>query len=86
MHVANVVAAGIAAVLANRFDKRDDLHVTDGAANLNNGDIGTQCSKAADALLDFVGDVRNYLHRLAEVVTTALLSNHLGVDGARCRI
>ncbi len=34
------------------------------------------------AALDLVGDVRNDLHRAAEIVAAALFADHLGIDAA----
>ena len=45
--------------------------------------ITTSMSVAAhgqDAVLDLVGDVRDHLHGVAEVVAATLLGDHLGVD------
>ena len=33
-----------------------------------------------DELLDRVGDVRDHLHRRAEIVAAPLLGDHLGID------
>ena len=42
--------------------------------------------KFANAVLDFVGDVRNDLHRFAEVIAAALLQDHAFVDLAAGQI
>ena len=41
---------------------------------------------SADAAFDLVGDVRNHLHRAAEVVAAPFFADHLGVDAARREI
>jgi hypothetical protein len=51
------------------------LDVADGAADLDQRDVDAPCA-ATDAALDLVGDVRDDLHRLAEVVAATLLADH----------
>ena len=58
------------------------LDVADRAAQLADQDVGV-AGAAADRLLDLVGDVRDHLDRLAQVVAAALLGDDRGVDLAR---
>ena len=70
--------------LAYGFDKRQGLDVAHGAANL--GDDKVILARGAEQLhvtLDLVGDVGDDLHRLAQVVATALLVDDALVDAAR---
>src|SRR6266446_7217848 len=79
MDVEDVLASMIPSELANRFEKRQTLDVADRATNFNDDDVGT-IGGIEDAPLDLVGDVRNYLHRSAEVVALAFLLNDGVVD------
>jgi GAF domain-containing protein len=45
--------------------------------------VAADAGAALDEFLDLVGDVRNHLHRLAEVVAATLLLEHALVDLAR---
>ena len=82
MDVAHVVAADEVAELADRLEERQDLDVADGAADLGDDDVDVVAGDAFDAPLDLVGDVRDDLHGLAEVVATALGGEHGLVDRA----
>ena len=79
MDVADVVAAERDAHLPDRFEERQRFDVADGAADFDDRDVGA-CDAGADLLLDLVGDVRNDLHRAAEIVAAALLADHRFVD------
>ena len=72
--VADVVAADVVAELADGLEERDDLDVADRAADLDDHDVDLLGGQAADALLDLVGDVRDDLHGLAQVVAAAFLA------------
>ena len=51
------------------------------AANFGDDDVGfAVLGKHADAILNFVRNVRNHLHGLAEIVASALLLDHQLVD------
>ena len=80
--VADVVPAGLLAELADRLEEREDLDVADGPADLGDDDVDVVGGDAADAPLDLVGDVRDDLHGLAEVVAATLGGEHGLVDRA----
>ena len=82
MDVADVVAPGLLAELPDRLEEREDLDVADRAADLGDHDVDVVGGDAADAPLDLVGDVRDHLHRLAEVVAAPLGGEHRLVDRA----
>ena len=61
--------------MASRNGRR--LDVADGAADLDDHDVGVLgLGERADAVLDLVGDVRDDLDGLAEVLAAALLGDH----------
>ena len=72
MQVADVVAADVEAELADGLEEREDLDVADGAAHLGDDDVDLVGGEPVDAALDLVGDVRDHLHGLAEVVAAPL--------------
>ena len=60
--------------LADRFQKRQTFDVAGGAADFRDDDVGLGLvGKLADPVFDFVGDVRNDLHGVAEVIAAAFL-------------
>ena len=80
--VADVVAADVEAELPDRLEEREDLDVADRAADLGDDDVDVVGGEPVDAPLDLVGDVRDHLHGLAEVVAAALGGEHRRVDRA----
>ena len=86
VHVADVVATDVEAELPDRLEERKDLDVAHRAADLGDDDVDVVTSEARDAALDLVGDVRDHLHGLAEVVAAALRGEHRGVDRAGGRV
>jgi hypothetical protein len=74
-----LLAPDLDAHLADRLQERQRLDVADGAADLDQGDVGVVGAEP-DAVLDLVGDVRDHLHGAAEVVAAALLADHALVD------
>ena len=82
VHVEDVVAADVLAELPDRLEERQDLDVADRAADLGDHDVDVVGGEREDALLDLVGDVRDHLHGLAEVLALALLGEHRLVDRA----
>ena len=81
--VADVVPADVPPELADGLNERNDLDVADGAPDLDDDDVDVLVGQAPDAVLDLVGDVRDDLHRPAEVVSPALLVDDGAVDAAR---
>ncbi len=76
--------------LAHRLDERRALDVADSSAELDDADVGLlarlvdgDARDALDPVLDRVGQVRDDLHRLAEVVAAALALDDVLVDLAR---
>ena len=65
--VADVVAAELQAHLPDRLEERQRLDVAHRAADLDDRHLGV-AGAALDEGLDLVGDVRDDLHRAAEVV------------------
>ncbi len=73
--------------LAHGFEEGQGFDVAHRAADLDDGHVhrvlGADARAALDVFLDLVGDVRDHLHRLAQVVAAALLLQHGLVDAAR---
>ncbi len=67
--------------LANRLQERLGLDVAHGTADFDQRHIGIACT-LDDAALDLVGNMRNHLDGRTQVVTTALLAQHVGVNAA----
>ena len=80
MHVADVVATDVEAELPDGLEEREDLDVAHRAADLGDDDVDVVAAQDADAPLDLVGDVRDDLHGLAEVVAPTLGGDHRRVD------
>jgi hypothetical protein len=80
MDITAVLAADIEGELANGFQKRLTFDVADCAANLGDDDVDARLSQLVDAVLDLVGDVRNDLHGLAEILAAPLLLDHRQVN------
>ena len=76
----DVVAADVVAHLAGGLEERQRLDVADGAADLGDDDVDVVAAHREDAVLDLVGDVRDDLHGVTEVVAAALLGDHARVD------
>ena len=86
MHEAHIFTARIQAQLTDGFQERQDFYIADRAAYLHDYDIHIVCAELEDALLDLVGDVRDDLDGLAEIVATPLGFQHREIDGAGCGV
>lgn len=75
----DVVAADFVADLADGLQEREGLDVADGPADLGDDDVDVRGRHAADAVLDLVGDVRDDLDGVAEVLAAAFLGDDGGV-------
>ena len=84
VHKGAVVGPHLQAHLAHGLQERQRLDVAHGTADFNDGNIhrvrGSPAGAPFDEILDFIGDVRNHLHRFAQVVATALFLQHAFVD------
>ena len=87
VHKRRVVGAHAQAHLAHGLQERQRLDVSHRAADFDNGHIHgigrADAGAALDEFLDFVGDVGNDLHGLAQVVAAALFLQHGLVNLAR---
>jgi hypothetical protein len=78
------VAALVDLELAQRLQERQRLDVADRAAHLGDDELDVlRIGDQLDAALDLIGDVRDDLNRVAQVVATALAADHRVVDRAR---
>ena len=79
MHVQNIFAAEVPAELAHRFEERQALDIADRPADFDDDQIRA-FGRGEDAPLDLVGDMRNHLHRRAEVIAAPFLLDDGVVD------
>ena len=77
-----VLTADVEGVLADRFEEGQAFDVADGAADFGDDDVDVFVAEPANGGFDFVGDVRNDLHRLAEVFAFPLFRDDGLVDAA----
>ncbi len=84
--VEDVLPADVLAELPDRLEERQDLDVADRAADLGDHDVDVLRGEREDPVLDLVGDVRDDLHRLAEVRAVPLLGEHRLVDRSGGRV
>src|ERR1035437_5624168 len=72
-----VVVAHFQREFADGFEKRQPFDVAGGAADFRDDDVSLGFfGENMDAVFDFVRDVRNDLHRLAEIFSFALVVQH----------
>ena len=74
------VPADLVPDLADRLEEGQALDVADRAADLGDHDVHLGTADGEDAGLDLVGDVRDDLHGVAEVLASPLLGDHARVD------
>ncbi|CAB4622013.1 unannotated protein [freshwater metagenome] len=86
MEITHIVASGFIAKLANRLEERQNLNVAYRATHFGNHDVCIFSSYTTNPPFDFVGDVRNNLHSLSEIVATALCGQHSLINRTSCRI
>jgi len=75
VHVQHVVMRALETHLADGLQERQRLDVAHRAAHFHQRHVGV-AGAFDDAALDLVGDVRDHLHRAAEVLAAALLAQH----------
>ena len=83
MHETRVFGALLEAELTRRLEEWQTFDIARYAADLTEDDVAIMFSRAANRRLDFVRDVRNDLHRAAEVPACAFAREDGGVDAAR---
>ena len=72
MDVASVGLAELEPQLSNGLEKGQGLDVADRAADLDDDDISAVL-QGSHRVLDLIGDMRDHLHGLAQVVAPTLL-------------
>jgi len=81
--------------LAQRLEKHHGLDVSHGSAQLDQTDVGDLrlplllhglVRNALDPLLDLIGNVRNDLHCLSQIISSALPSDDLPINLAGCYV
>ena len=77
--VDGVLLADVVLHLPDGLEERQRLDVADRAADLDDEDVGA-AGRLADHRLDLVGDVRDHLHRLAQVLAAPLPVDDVLVD------
>ena len=81
MDVERVVLADFLLDLTDRLQEWQTLDVAHRTTDLRNDDIGVvRLCHIVDTLFDLVRDVRDHLHRRAEIVTVTLLVEYRPVD------
>src|ERR1700722_14619874 len=81
MQIHAITAAELDTELADRFQERQRLDIAHRAADFDHADIRAVGAEL-DAALDLVGNVRNDLHRCAEIIATTLLRDDALVDAS----
>ena len=74
MHVDDILRADFENELANCLEERQSFDVASRAANFRDDDVVFAfIRKFTNAIFDHLGDMRNYLHGFAEIITSPLL-------------
>ncbi len=74
-----VLPAHVVADLTRCLEEREGLDVADGSADLGDHHVDIVGRHRPDAVLDLVGDVRDHLDGVAQVVTATLAGDDVGV-------
>ena len=82
MQVTHIVAACFVTKLTDCLQEGQNLNVAHSAAHFGDHNIGVIGSNTANTALDLVGDVRDNLHGLSEVVATSFSGKNCLVDGS----
>ena len=85
--VADVLGAGLLAILTDGLDKRLRLDVADGAAQLSDDHVGAGLLlNTTELILNGVRDVRNHLHGAAQKVTATFTGDQALIDGTSRKV
>ena len=79
VHEEDIFAPHLDAHLTDRLKERQGLDVADRASDLDQRYVRIT-GAAQDALLDFVGDMRNHLHCATQIIATSFLADDVVVD------
>jgi hypothetical protein len=82
VHEDALAAGAVLTELADRLEERQPLDIAHGAADLAQLEIDLVLAHGQE-ILDLVGDVRDHLDGLAEIVAAAFLFQHVGIDPPR---
>ena len=80
MQEEDVVPTNLVADLADGLEEGQRLDIAHGAAHLGDDDVDLRTGHTSDARLDLVGDVRDHLHGVAQILPAPFLGDHGGVD------
>ena len=80
MEEEDVLAANLVTDLAHGFQERQRFDIANGATDLGDHHINVRATHRQDSRFDLVGDVRNHLHGVSEVLAATLLCDDAGVD------
>ena len=73
--------------LSDSFKKRLTFNVSGCSSNLRDNHIRLACpTYIVDKRFDFVRNMGDYLHRLAQILTSAFLVQHIPVHFAGCQV
>ena len=87
VNVKRIVFADFFFDLPNRLEERQRLDIADRAADFRYDNVRLiELGNRIHALFDLVGDVRNDLHRRAEIIALAFFRQHRPIDFARRRV
>ena len=87
MNIKHIVLADILFYLTDGFQKRQAFDITYSTADFRNNEVGIiLLAYAENALLDFIGDMRNNLYGTAKIIATAFFIYYTLVNLACGRI
>ena len=87
MNIHHVFGAFVHFHLANRFGERQRFDVADGAADFDNRHVGVVFGGVGtNAIFDFVGDMRDDLHGVAQIIAAPLALDDSAINHARRHI
>ena len=79
--LSDILRADLENELADRLEKRQPFDVARRAADFSDDDVHFfRIGDLADARLDLVGDMRNHLDSLAEIIAAPFLQDHAFVN------
>ena len=76
MHKDTLTARLVLAELTDGLEKRQAFYITNGSADFTQHEINLILTDG-DEILDFVGDVRDHLNGLAQVIAATLFFEHV---------